>query len=372
MARSLCLLALVGLALPVKAEVVQLVRPGEALLTLQPGSARALVRETRALTLPAGESSVSFSWTAANVDWSSVALSLAEGAVGEASRMPGQDKTLVWQVNMPRAATTEAVVSYFLDGVKWLPSYVLTLNAAEGWALLESSVRLTNETGAPLRGVCVQIGPPGVALADRPAAPEPAARPSATPASAEPGATTTIPYMSIPDIPAVIHYTYRAERSGHVERALRLGLDQVGLAATEVPDGPMLIQDAADPQVPIFRTQLDFQPGKEFEVALGPEPDVVVERKLLSSKRNNLDFDRFGRVTGLDTTEEFLISARNHLDRAITLEVVETVLSTWDLKGPDPAQRETSSARWDLPVGPAANVKLRFSLVKHSGTRVKK
>jgi hypothetical protein len=372
MTRTLCLLAIVLLALPIKAEVVQLVRPGETVLTLQPGSTRALVRETRALQLPAGESAVSFSWIGANVDWSSVALSLEQGAVGEVSRAPGQDKTLVWQVSMPQAGTTAAVVSYFLEGVKWQPAYVLTFSPAEGQALLESSIRLTNDTGTALRQVCLQIGAPGMALADQPERPASPAQCLSAMVSIEPGATVVVPFATIPGIPAAMRYVYQAERSGTVAQILRLGLDQVGVTATELPDGPMLIQHVDNPQIPLFNTQLDFEPGKEFEVAMGPEPELVVERKLVSSKRSNFDFDRFGRITGLDTAEEVLITAHNHLACAVTLEVIETILSTWDLKGPETAKRETSWVQWDMPAAAGAVAELRFSLVKHAGTRVKK
>jgi hypothetical protein len=367
-----CLLAVVCLALPLRADVVQLVRPGETVVTLQPGSSRALVRETRALQLPAGESAVSFAWNAANVDWSSVTLTLATGTVGEVSRAPGQDKTLLWQVTMPQAGATTATVSYFLDGLKWQPEYVLTYNAADGCAQLASSLRLTNETGVALRQIRLRVGPPGLALADEPDRTDAPTRAASAVASVEPGTTVLVPFASLARIPAAIRYVYQPDRSGNVEQILRLGLDQVGVVATDLPDGPMLIQRADEPQMPLFRTQLDFQPGKEFEVALGPEPDLIVERKLMSTKRNNLDFDRFGRVTGLDTTEEVQLAVRNHVGRAVVLEVIETMLSTWDLKGPEPTVRETSSVQWNLPVAADAAGELKFTVVKHAGTRVKK
>jgi len=372
MTRLLGLLAALTTVLPVAAEVVQLSRPGEMVMTLQPGSARALVRETRTLQLPAGDSAVGFSWNKANVDPSSVTLALERGTVGEASRAPGQDRALVWQVNMPQAGATVAVVSYLLDGAKWQPSYVLTLDPAAGKAVLEGSVRLTNETGAALQQVSLQMGAPGTTLADRPEGPQKPARPFAAPATIEPGATAVLTFTVIPDIPATVRYVYQPDRSGNVEQVLRLGLDQVGVPAIALPDGPMVIEQAGEPPVPVFKTQLDLQPDREFEVSMGTEPDIVVERRLVSSRRGNFDVDRFGRITGVDTTEEYLLTVRNHLGRNVTLDVVETVLSTWDLKGPDPARRETSWVQWGLPAPAGQAAELRFSLVKHAGTRAKK
>lgn len=371
--RGLCLLiVLVLAALPAMGEVVQLVPAGETTITLQPGSPRALVRETRTLQLPAGDSALSFSWAKANVDASSVGLALSAGTVGEAVRPAGQDRTMVWQVSVPQAGPVEATVNYFLDGAKWQPAYVLVLDAARNTATLEGHLQVSNETGEPWQNVRLQVGTPGTALADQPEGLAPLAGPPAT-ATVAPGETATVCFTRIPDIPAAVRHVYQAERYGaSVRQLLRLGLPEAGVAAVNLPDGPMVIQEAGDLQAPIFKTTLDLQPGKQFEVDMGPEPDIIVERKLVSSQRSNFDMDRFGRVTGMDTTEQWELTALNHLDRPVTLEVVETVLSTWDLKGLDPAERETSWAQWDLPLPAGGEGDLKFTLVKHSGTRVKK
>jgi hypothetical protein len=357
---------------PALADVVQLVEPGQTVIVLQRGGTRGLVRESRSLMLPAGSSLVSYSWQAPGFDAASATLSLDQGAVGEATRPAGQDKTLVWQVNMPQAGAAQAVITYFLDGLKWRPSYVLALQP-EGKATLEGTLYLTNETGMALREAQVQIAAPGSVLADRPEAAKPIANGAAPVFTIEPGQTATRRFVLVPDLPATVRYAYQADRyGGNVEQILRLGFDEIGVAAIDLPDGPMLIQDAADPQTPIFKTQLAYQAGQEFEVDMGPEPEVVVERKLMSSRRSNLELDRFGRVSGLDTTEEYLLTVRNHLPRPITLEIVETALSTWDLKGPTPARKEISWVQFDLPVGAEGAGELKFGFVKHAGTRIKK
>ena len=370
--RRLMLLWMMLLALPALADMVQLVEPGQTAIVLQRGGTRGLVRECRALALPAGPSLVSYSWQAPGFDAASATLSLDQGAVGEATRPAGQDNTLVWQVTMPQAGTAQAVITYFLDGLKWRPSYVLSLQP-DGKAALEGILQLTNETGMELRDVRVQIGAPGSVLADRPEATEKPVADGAPVFAVAPGQTAVRRFALLQDIPATLRTLYQADRyGGNVEQILRLGFEQIGVAAVDLPDGPMVIQDAADPQTPIFKTQFTYQPGQDFEVDMGPEPEIVVERKLLSSHRNNLDLDRFGRVAGLDTVEDYALTAHNHLGRPVTLEIVETVLSTWDLKGPTPTRKEISWVQFDLPVTAQGAGELKFTLIKHSGTRVKK
>jgi hypothetical protein len=108
-------------------------------------------------------------------------------------------------------------------------------------------------------------------------------------------------------------------------------------------------------------------------VSLGPEPDVIVERKLMNTSRGNFETDRFGRVTGSDSSEEYVLSLRNRLECPVTLELTETVLSTWELKNaPTPTVTDTSSVQFDLPIAADQAAELKFMLVKHSGTRIKR
>ncbi len=352
-------------------EIAYIWEPGKMTVTLLPGSSRALIRETRLLELPAGNNELSFAWAKANIDISSVRLSLERGVVGEAIRSAGQERMLIWRVELPQTGTIQATLSYFVEGLKWQPSYLLFLEEPADCARLEGQLLLMNETGIAFRCAEWQMGIPGPALAEQPSQ-QPAAF-FASSACLEPGEQALVPFVSWRDIPARCRYVYQADRYGqNVERLLQLRLNQIGSTAPYLPAGPMLIMSAQEPAMPLYKTKLDFQPGQDYEIDLGPEPDIVVERKLLSSRRSNFDFDRFGRVTGLDTTEEILIVARNRLGKDIQLDIIETMLSTWEYKGPPPAEKETSAYRWELLLPQGQSAELRFTVIKHSGTRAKK
>lgn len=381
MKRWVVLCLLVATAVPAcAADLVQLLPAAGMTITLYPGQTRALVRETRTVSLPAGDSLLSFSWAAANLDGSSPTLTVPGAVVGDAVRTAGQDKALAWRVNSPQPVQGEAVVSYFLDGFKWYPSYRLWLQEDGASARLVGSLHLTNDTGVDLPSARVEVVTAGPGLIDQvggeaTAATAPQATSAAHTVSATgpltAGETCVRELLQVDKVPAAVHYLYQADRfNGGVERMLVLSLP-AGLAG--LPDGQMTIQAAADGGLPLFTTPLSYQPGQELKVDLGPEPDVVVERKLMGCARSNFETDRFGRFTGSDTTEDYTLCLRNRLGSAVTLEFTETVLSTWELKSAlTPVKTDSSTKQFDVPLPPDQPVELAFTLVKHSGTRAKK
>lgn len=361
----LCVLLAIG-GHSFAAEVVQLLPSAATTVTVYPGQTRALVSETRPLDLPAGESAVSFSWAASNVDPSSATLTVGDAVVGEAVRVAGQDKAVSWRVTSPQAAHREAIVTYFLDGLKWYPSYRLWLQPDGKTARLAGYMHLTNETGGDLPAALVQV-----ALAGPGALDASLVRGLAEPTPIPSGATVVRPLLQIEQLPAATHYLYQPDRfGGAVERLLVLNLPE-GLAG--LPDGAMTIYGPSAEAVPLFNTQLSYQPGQELKVDLGAEPDVVVERKQVGYARSNFETDRFGRLIGSDTTEDYCLNVRNRLESPITLEFTDTVLSTWELKSATPpTNTDTSWAEFDLPVTPDQPVSMNYTLVKHSGSRIKK
>ncbi|MEN6544858.1 MAG: hypothetical protein ABFE07_02360 [Armatimonadia bacterium] len=351
-------------------ELVQVTPPASTTLSLYPGQTRALVRETRPVTLAAGETTLSFSWTSPAIDPASVTLALAEAGVGDAVRA-GDGKLLQWKVTSPQARQAEATVSYSLEGCKWVPLYQASLSA-DGRASLRGFVQVTNDSGAALKNVRVQVAISGPGMIDA-TEPSAAAKLYAVeePISLSPGETITRPFLQMEALPATQRYVYQADAyAGKVERLLTLNLpDQL----RNLPEGALTVYGPDDGGIPLFRTQLTYQPGQELEMDLGPEPDVIVERKLMATQRTNIETDRFGRVSGSDTTEEYLITARNRTGCDLNLEVIEMLLSTWELRSlPAVARVELNQALFSLPVTANGAAELKMTLIKHSGTRVKK
>ena len=72
----------------------------------------------------------------------------------------------------------------------------------------------------------------------------------------------------------------------------------------------------------------------------------------MNTARTNFETDRFGHITGSDTTEDCTLSIRNRLAGAIALEWTETVLSTPDF----PASRmlpKNAARSWPGVLGEA-------------------
>lgn len=381
MTKRLALLCLpLLLCLPASAaDLLQLLPPAGLTITLYPGQTRGQVRETSTLTLPAGETTVSFSWLAPGMEVSSVTLLVGGATVGEAVRAAGQDKIITWTVNAAQPVETQATVTYFLEGFKWYPTYQLWPQPDQKTARLVGTLHLTNQTGVDLGPAQLQValgGPGSIGTADGEAGNPPTeARTVLTTAAPSSGlaegATVDRQILAVPSVPAQLRYLYQADRfNGTVERLLQMQLPE-GLGG--LPDGAMTIYEPQDDSLPLFNTQLTYQPGQELKVGLGPEPEVVVERKLMNTTRTNFETDRFGRVTGSDTTEDYALSLRNRLAGPIALEWTETVLSTWDMKcALTPDKTDTSFVQFNLEVTPDQPLQAKYTLVKHSGSRAGK
>ena len=90
--------------------------------------------------------------------------------------------------------------------------------------------------------------------------------------------------------------------------------------------------------------------------------------------KENLDFDRLGRVAGFDTVERYELLIRNHRTEDTQLEVVEPVLETWEFSSRElyALDRDEGVAVVRLTAGVGEERSLRWTLVKHSGTRIPK
>ncbi len=108
------------------------------------------------------------------------------------------------------------------------------------------------------------------------------------------------------------------------------------------------------------------------EVELGPSRTVFVRRVLVDERREALDFDRYGRVQGYDTVEEYFVEVVNVGDEPADVEVWEEMTSAWEMKAeppPDTSFADAAVLRMKVLGGQRATV--RYEIVKHSGTRAK-
>jgi len=109
------------------------------------------------------------------------------------------------------------------------------------------------------------------------------------------------------------------------------------------------------------------------EVTIQGTSTCRIDWQPLLERRENLDFDRFGRVQGHDTVEEILVEALNPTDHEVPLEIVEDLPSTWEIKlQPAPDTSWTDRAVLRLMLAPGERAVHQYLVIKHSGTRVPK
>ncbi|MCX7597273.1 MAG: hypothetical protein N2512_00170, partial [Armatimonadetes bacterium] len=115
---------------------------------------------------------------------------------------------------------------------------------------------------------------------------------------------------------------------------------------------------------------LVVSPERGAELHLGRSSQVWVKRILLDERRAELDFDRFGRVQGYDTVEDYLVEAVSLADAPVELQIVEYLASAWELKAsPPPEKILPGEAVMRLRLDPAKPVRFSYTIVKHSGSR---
>lgn len=347
-------------------------------ITMVVGSDRALVRESCTIALPAGRSELRFQWTDADIDASSVALfAPPDVTVGGGRQLSGEGKTFIWPVEVKEAGERAFVATYSLGGLRWSPAYYLTFDAGARTATLVGKLHLTNDSRLPIRRARVELCVTAAGAVDQPGAAAQSKSPGALAAlegcTLEPGWQRRVTFLTRPGLPARL--AYRVDYDGQkneVRRILYLDLRDLGLPGA-LPKGHLEVYEATGgARRFVTGTDLNHVTDKETEIALGPEGGVVFERKTLSSRKTDVEFDRIGRVSGFDTTEEICDLFRNHLPVAAHMEVLEKIPGKWDLKSKvAPTKTEANQVTWEFDLAAGARSELTFSLTRHTGTRAK-
>ena len=371
---SICLALVVLTAIAAQAEAL-VQRMGAVTGTevaLSTTASKAVVRQSMAAHLRQGANRLTFSWGAEKIDAASVRLRAAEGVtVGESIRQAGADKSLAWDVFAPAEGDYALTMTYLLDGLAWSPSYRLLYQPGASEARREGLLTLTNDSGLLLEGAVVSLTlgrsgdePVSYALPDLGDLPI--------------GSKVRTDFLSPLALRVRAVHRLDGERAAESVRQVLVVTPPAegGLAQEALPAGPVSIVLLTEDGLAARSVagKLAYTPGEEFELDLGVERDIVVERVLLYRSKQNLDFDRLGRVAGFDTIERYEIRIRNHCAADVQLEIVETVLDTWDFSTRELYARDLDEGvavvRLVAPVGEERV--LQFTMVKHSGTRIPK
>ena len=377
LAVSVALGALIASAAPLPAGP-SLQRPGDVTQTqvvLYSTSSAALVRQRARLHVSAGLNRLTFTWASAKISESSVRLSTPLTlTVGGSTKPAGTEKTLAWDVAAVQEGDYVVTIMCLLSDLKWSPSYRLEYTPGAQTVTLEGYLTLTNESGLALQDAQMEmiIGRPGSDLVE-----------------ADAGALTSFTLADVRDLPVgsrararflpatslaaeLVHRIDSEHAAEQVQRVLVVQPPSSGnLAQEALPKGGLQVIEtqAEAPARRLLSTELSYKPGEEFELGLGVEPDIVVERQMLDQRKVAVEFDRLGRVSGFDTVEKYRLLVRNRLGEAVDIEVVEVVLNTWDFSGRAAAE-EDGRVTLNLTVPAGLERSLEFTLTKHSGTRI--
>ncbi|MFP4249506.1 MAG: hypothetical protein ACLFU7_07590 [Armatimonadota bacterium] len=366
------IITMVLLASPVLAAptLQQVGEPTATEVVMYTGSSEAVVRQETDVRLARRANTVSFEWASDSVDASSIRLHGDPAlTVGEVLRPTGDDRLLRWSVDAPATGDYALTASFLLSGLKWSADYQLDWSPGNDTARLSGWLSVKNETGMDLDGLRARfvLGNPGAGAEQQATFELRDLRELAAGASAR---TAFFPTTEVPV--RTIHRIDSEADAERVQRLIEITPPAAGpLARTSLPSGPMTIVTPTDvPPASMRDARLSYEPSESFEIDLGIERDVVVERRLTERRKTALEFDRLGKVSGFDTVESYRIEVRNRTDEPIEIELVETVLETWEMKTDAVHVLEDGQAFMPLGVPADGEDSIEFTLVKHSGTRV--
>jgi hypothetical protein len=352
-------------------------KPGDMQMTVCVGDDRATVRETRQVYLDAGAGQVTFSWTDADIDPASLRLTGPAGVtVGNASRVPGDDRALAWDVQVGPAGVFGVTFNYTVKGLRWRPVYTIAYDQAGGKTDFTSVLQVNNDTKVDISGVKLSLLTGRSGVLDTGPIPVGAAIPLSEAISLEQGWGRTMPFLRVPEVPTETVFRLDRDKYGEgFQRVMLVHVEQSPLPKDlALPAGKAEVRVPGDADLPRVVRIMDLspKPGEALEIPLGREDDLVVERKLLSTDKTAVEFDRYGKVSGFDTVEDYRTVVRNRLAEPVHCELIEPVLGAWELATKTaPKKLENNIATFDATLKGGESLTLDFRLTKHSGTRIK-
>ena len=150
-------------------------------------------------------------------------------------------------------------------------------------------------------------------------------------------------------------------------------------ARTELAPGPLPAGEvevlAIGPDgdlIPLYTGKLDHVlVGEPVELDLGPARDLVVDRRLVGYKTEELSFDGLQRVNGFDTLEHYQTTVGNPGQSPAICEVVEEIPGLWEIATRQRFERDKSRVIFRFTLEPGSSETLDYRLRRHHGERAK-
>jgi len=390
------LLALAGMAHTQQVSLTASPPRGATRLTLYANQDLALVREARRLFLPAGTTEVAFSWRKTAVDGTSVQLALPAGVrLLSAARPASQPDSIVWQLQADAAGEHEVLLRYFASGLRWRPFYQLVLDPATGEVRLDGLVDLTNDTGQEFGQTTLELVVGDLSLvanlardALKALQADPNQEPPA-PAAAGAGLSELETYQ-LPgryDLrrqelvrvrfrePAVAtgSLDYRLDEAKYgagVHRFLVLrNTTDAGLGTTPLLGAETRVRSTQGEPLGTFT--VPYTPvEEEAEMDLGVVREMLVERRVMGTRRTDLEYDRIGRVEGYDDHEDIEVEFRNRGQALVTLAYTDTIPGVWDIASAEAyEEQDANQVVFRVELQPDEVRTLAYRLLKRQGSR---
>lgn len=192
------------------------------------------------------------------------------------------------------------------------------------------------------------------------------------------GETKLLPYMEASQVPVQPLYRYDPDRWAGDPHLLWLlantaagGLGTLPLAGGKV----QIFREAGAPGPALVHFGEANMPGKkvgeEAELDLGGEPNLIVERTLLDYQTDKVQTDASGRITGLDTREQYQTQVRNRTGQKVVLEVIHKLEGVWEVESEAECKKEGDKVIFALNLAPDEAYALTYTVTTHHGTRTR-
>ncbi|MGQ9730662.1 MAG: hypothetical protein ACUVX8_05245, partial [Candidatus Zipacnadales bacterium] len=294
--------------------------PERAKVTLLLGAPpAALVEESRPLHLPAGSTSLEFSWTNTQLIADSLTLKVDDPTVIiNGPIFPAdQSQHAQWNLTCPQPITTPITIHYLINGLRWTPEYNAVLNVRGDSLSLEVLAVIQNDSGESFPNAEIDLGLSASVTADL-----------------ENGTALKIPYIKATDVPCSLVYVFEGETSPDTQ--LRLNLRntlEAGLGLAPLPAGKMRVyREVEGKRLFIGEVQFPHTPvGAQAKLSLGTAKEISVERQVLRLADVDIKKDIHGRMALWNREEDIALLIESLKNENILLELVERIEGEWQM-----------------------------------------
>ncbi|MHC4663592.1 MAG: DUF4139 domain-containing protein [Planctomycetota bacterium] len=375
--RITALLLLLAMVVPAfgDAGLVTIPKRDKVQLTIYNSEDLTLVKESRYITFKKGINKIQFAWAGTLIDPTSADLRAVEHPdrleILDTSYPPNRNDALEWHVQCDEPGQYLVEVEYFTSGLTWGSSYVLVANPDETQVHFKNDITITNNSGEDYADAETRVVVGTVNLVekirqlaqgvmkgkaegeirreaaqrwmDKAAKSRGAGR---APAAARPkqvikeglseyfiytieGTETVLNRwakrlrsLEKLRVPVTVSYRYDVRKYGRKPvKVYRLKNDEKSkLGETPLPDGQVRVfrqVKGSDDLGYLGQASTKYVPiDSEFEINLGADDEVTLDRKKIEHRITNLSFNRWNNVDGWDQIEKFETEIANFGTRA--------------------------------------------------------